>query len=89
MAIDPFTSHARAAVDPARLAFAIVPHDSNELAILPRAIYVGTAGNLVIRAADSGADVTLKNLAAGQIVDLRAQYVRATGSTAADLVGLA
>lgn len=89
MAFDAFSSHARAAADPARAAFSILPHDTNEVATLPRAIYVGTAGTLVLRAVDSAADVTFKNAAAGQIIDVRAQYVRATGTTAADLVGLA
>lgn len=89
MAVDAFSFHSAAAVDPARQAFAIAPHDSDELALLPRAIYVGTGGTLVLRAVDSAADVTLQNLAAGQVIDIRARYVRATGTTAADLVALA
>lgn len=89
MAIDAFSFNSAAAVDPARQAFTITPHDSDEIAVLPRAIYVGTGGTLVLRAVDSAADVTLKNLSAGQVVDVRARYVRATGTTAADLVALA
>lgn len=89
MSFDAFASYAAATVDPARSAFAIAPHDSNELAVLPRAIYVGTGGALVLRAVDSAADVTLKNVASGQVVDIRARYIRAAGTTAADLVGLA
>lgn len=89
MTFDPFANNARAAVDPARTAFAIVPHDVNELATLPRAIYVGTGGTIALRAADSAADTVFKNLSNGQILDVRAQFVRATGTTAADLVGLA
>lgn len=89
MALDPFAFHARAAGDPARSAFPITPHDTEELAVLPRAIYAGTGGTIVLRAVESTADVVFKSLAAGQILDVRAQYVRATGTTAADLVGLA
>jgi hypothetical protein len=89
MTFDAFASHSRAAVDPARDAFAIFPHDSSEIAVLPRAIFVGTGGDLVLRAVDSDADVTLKNVASGQVIDVRVQYVRAAGTTAADLVGLA
>lgn len=74
---------------PARQAFAITPHDSNEVDPLPKAIYVGTGGNLVGRAVGSTTDVTFKNLSSGQILDVRLQYIRATGTTAADLVGLA
>lgn len=75
--------------DPARLAFAITPHATNEVDPLPKAIYVGTGGDLVGRAAGSSADVTFKNLASGQILDVRLQYVRASGTTATNLVGLA
>ncbi len=74
---------------PARLAFAVTPHATNEIDPLPKAIFIGTAGNLVGRAVGSAADVTFKNLQAGQILDVRLQYVRATGTTAADLIGLA
>ncbi len=88
MVFDAFASHARSAIDPARGAFVITPHNSDALAVLPRAIFVGTGGSVVLRAVDSGADVTLKNLASGQVIDVRAQYVRASGTTAADLVGL-
>lgn len=74
---------------PARRAFAITPHDVNALADIPKAIFVGTGGTVILRAIDGEADVTLKNVASGQTLDIRARYVRATGTTAADLVGLA
>ena len=89
MPLDSFRLHAAAATDPARQAFPIVPHDNDELSLLPRAIYVGTGGTITLRAIDSSADVVLKNLSSGQLVDIRARYVRATGTTAADLVALA
>lgn len=89
MPFDAFAFHSHAAVDPARNAFPITPHDANELTVLPRAIYVGTGGTLVLRTIDSTADVTFRNLASGQVIDVRAQYVRASGTTATDLVALA
>lgn len=75
--------------DPARIAFAITPHASNEVDPLPKALYIGTGGDLVGRAVGSSADVTFRNLASGQILDVRLQYVRATGTTAANILGLA
>jgi len=75
--------------DPARMAFAVTPHATNEIDPLPKAIYVGTGGDIVGRAAGSSADVTFKNLASGQTLDVRLQYVRASGTTATNLVGLA
>ena len=74
---------------PARNAFAIALSDTVALPLLPKAIYVGTGGTIVLRGVDATGDVTLKNVGAGQIIDIRASHVRATGTTAADLVGLA
>ena len=74
---------------PSRLQFAISPHDTNPISPIPKAIYIGTGGTITLRGVDSQNDVVLKNVANGQILDIRAQYVRATGTTAADMVGLA
>lgn len=74
---------------PARQAFAVTPHATNEVSPLPKALFIGTGGNLVGRAVGSVSDVTFKNLQSGQILDVRLQYVRASGTTATDIVGLA
>jgi hypothetical protein len=74
---------------PARGPFAVTPHDSDALPIIPKALYVGTGGTLVVRGVDASADVTFRNVAAGQVLEVRARYIRATGTTAADLVALA
>ena len=87
-ATDRFHNQAPALSDPARAAFAIVPSDDQPLTILPKAIVARSAGAVVLRAVDSPADVTV-TLAAGQILPLRALYVRAAGTTAGALVGLA
>lgn len=89
MPADNFANFTPSLNDPARHAFAIAPNDAAALATIPRALYVGTGGALVVRCADSSADVTFKNVASGQILDVRASHVRATGTTAADLIGLA
>lgn len=88
MSIDTFSKYANGLSSPARDAFAIVPHDANELARLPKALMVGGPGTLVLRAVDAQADVGL-TVQAGQVVPVRARYVRATGTTATGLVGLA
>ena len=87
-AIDRFRNKTPALSDPARIAFAIIPSNDQALSILPKAIMVGSAGTVVLRAVDSPSDVTI-TLAAGQILPLRALYVRAAGTTAGALVGLA
>ena len=78
-----------AATTPSQGPFAVVPHDTNALAVLPKALYIGTGGNVTLRAPGSSQDVVFKNLANGQILDVRASHVRATGTTAADIVALA
>ncbi len=87
--VDRFDSQTDTASQPAREAFAITPHATNEIDPLPKAIYVGTAGDVTLRAAGSASDVLFKNVAAGQIIDVRARYIRVAGTTAADIVGLA
>lgn len=86
---DPFASHADSVAAPARRAFAITPHATNALSPVPKALFVGTGGDVVLRSIDGTADVTFRNVASGQVLDVRAEYVRAAGTTAADIVGLA
>jgi hypothetical protein len=74
---------------PARNCLAIVPNDASDLAAVTKAIYVGTGGNLVVRMLDSDADVTFANVPTGTVLPIRARAVRATGTTASQIVGLA
>lgn len=71
---------------PARGPFAIVPHDVNELPFLPKGIYVGTGGDVCLRGIDGTEDVTYKNLPSASYINVRAQFVRATGTTATNLI---
>jgi len=73
---------------PATRGVAVVPHDTNPLADLPKALWVGTGGNLTLRGSGGSGDVVLKNVASGSVVPFRAQFLRATGTTAADIVAL-
>lgn len=65
---------------PARRCFVITPHDANELAVLPKAIRAPSDGVITLRAVDSEADVAHPVLA-GEVVAVRAAYIRATGTT--------
>lgn len=73
----------------ATTAFAIVPDDAAALPAVPSSIYVGTSGDVTLRAAGSNIDVVFKAVPAGTILPVRASHVRAAGTTAASLVGLA
>lgn len=84
---DPFESQSDAAFAPSRAPFAITPSDADALALVPKGIYVGTGGDVVLRGIDGAADVVYRNLPDASYVAVRALYVRATGTTAADLIG--
>lgn len=71
---------------PARRPFTITPHDTDELPLVPKGIYVGSGGDVTLRGVDGVADVTYRNLPDASYIAVRAQYVRATGTTASNLI---
>lgn len=89
MSFDSFGSALDSLIAPARNCFAIAPHDVSTLPALPKAVYVGTGGTIVLRTVDSSQDVTFINVASGSVLDVRATIIRATGTTAANMIGLA
>jgi hypothetical protein len=74
---------------PSRTAFAITPHDSNAISPVPKAIYVGGGGNITLRTTEASSDVVFANVPDGAIIPVRARFIRATGTTATNIVGLA
>lgn len=87
--VDHFGNQIDSLSQPARHAFAITPHATLEIDPLPKAIYVGGGGDITLRAADSNTDTIFRNVAPGQILDVRVRYIRAAGTTATGIVGLA
>ena len=85
---DPFANLADHVSAPATRAVAVTPHDSNALADIPKALFVGTGGNIAMRGVNGSADQSWKNVPSGCVLPFRAQYVRATGTTAADILAL-
>lgn len=83
---DTFQSHARSLTSPPEHAVAIEPDDAGTLNVVTRALYVGAAGDLVVRMAGGGA-VTLANVSAGSLLPIRVDRVFATGTTAGSLLG--
>jgi hypothetical protein len=84
---DRFSAYADSLDSPAAQAFAIVPSDSAELPAVTKAIYVGSSGDVTLRPVRAAADVTYRNVPDGAYLTVRASHVRATGTTADDLVG--
>lgn len=87
MTSDRFGTYADAPDAPATQAFAIVPSDGAELPAVTKAIYVGSSGDVTLRPLRGTADVTYRNVPEGAYLTVRASHVRATGTTAGDLVG--
>lgn len=86
---DRFRHHADSPMAPASRAFAITPSDIAELPTATKAIYVGTGGDITLRPLDGSEDVVFTAFPAGGILDVRASAIRATGTTASGIVGLA
>ena len=86
MANDRFSNFSATPGSPATDAFTIIP-GTEPLPQVTNAIYVGTAGDVKIRAVNSVADVIYRNVPAGSYLSVRASHVYAVGTTAADLVG--
>lgn len=86
---NPFDNYADSPTAPALDCFDITPDDVADLSRVTKALYVGEEGDVVLRSALGASDVTFRNLPAGYILDVRVLAVRATGTTASALIGLA
>ncbi len=89
MSFDPFESSSNSLIAPAQHAFAITPSDTQTLSGATKALFVGTGGDIALEAIGSDSEVLFRNVASGSVLPIRIRVVRATGTTASDLVGLA
>jgi hypothetical protein len=71
--------------DPIHQAAAITPHDSNTIDEA-RALYVGGAGDVILTV--NGTDITFTGMLAGNIYPIYYTAVKATGTSATNLVAL-
>lgn len=86
MAIDSFATFTDSMVAPATAPYALTPSDTVPLPTVPRGIYVGSGGDVTLCGVGATADVTYRNLPDASYIAVRAAYVRATGTTAANLI---
>lgn len=71
-----------------RMAFAITPHDTNELAYVVSEIYVGGTGDLKVLFMNDTTAVTFKAVPVGTVIKGKIKRVDSTGTTATLLVGV-
>jgi hypothetical protein len=76
------------ATAPADFYEAVTPSDTVELTHISRAIYVGTGGNLVA-VRTTGAEVSFTAVPDGTMLPIRVKRIKATGTTATNIVSLA
>ncbi|WP_152036608.1 spike base protein, RCAP_Rcc01079 family [Burkholderia pyrrocinia] len=82
---DPFKGSLPTLTSSATSFFEITPSDTDPLPKLPRAIRVGVPGDVIAVGGD-GVAVPFRNCAAGEVLDIRAVQIKATGTTASNLV---
>lgn len=74
--------------NPAEYAAAVTLSDSTVLNPVPRALYIGVGGDVVVTMAADGADVTFKNVPTGTRLPVRVSKVKSTGTTASYIVAM-
>ena len=84
---DLYASNSPSLTSPAIDGQAVVPSNTALLTQVSRAIYVGAAGDISAELA-SGTQVTFTAVPAGMILPLRLSKIRATGTTAQNIVAL-
>lgn len=72
---------------PALNAAAVTPHNTTELSVYARGLYVGGAGNVKLTTSE-GSVVTFTAVPAGTILPCSAKLVWSTGTTATSIVAL-
>lgn len=85
MPIEDYTQqgHGEPAID----GFTVTPSDDDALTVLPRALYVSGAGNVVVKMF-KGTTLTFIGVPAGTFLPLRVTQVLSTGTTATGILGL-
>lgn len=89
MPFDPFASTIDTPSSPAEECFAITPDDLQDLPKITKALYIGETGDVAIVPGKGTSAVIFRNVQQGTILDVRTRAVRATGTTADGIVGLA
>ncbi len=86
---DTFASATDTVTAPAQSCFPITPEDNADLEYVTKGLYVGGGGDIVLRTKSDDVDIAFRQVPSGTILPVRAVAIRATGTSASDIVGLA
>lgn len=76
---------------PASHAFAVTPDDGTDLTVKPRALWIGTGGNLYVEmrdASEAAQTIAFLNVPSGTLLPIRPHKVRSTNTTASNIVAI-
>lgn len=88
--IAPWENYGTDVTSPCPNGAAVTPHDTNDLALVPRCLYIGTGGNVAVKMLDAdGAEQTLTfyNVPSGSILPVCPSRVL-TATTATNIIAL-
>ena len=85
---DPTSEFARSFDSPSASYFAVTPNDTTDLANYARSLYVGGAGTVVVDSPAGDTTISFVGVAAGTILPICVKRVRATNTTATNIVAL-
>jgi len=91
MTYDPSKDFYRDPSLPGRTAFIVAPTDTTDLPVYPKSLYVGTGGDVAVVPVGAADDtpIPFKNVPDGGYILLAVRRVMRTGTSAADILGLA
>jgi len=84
---DDFDDYQSGLDSPAIGAAVVTPSDDTDLPKSSRALYIGSSGNITVTMKD-GVDCTFSNVVVGTMLPIRATRVKATGTTATNIVAM-
>jgi hypothetical protein len=84
--VDRFQGYQDGPITPARQANMVTPSDTTPLPVVAKGLYIGSNGDVTLRAVDSPADAVYKNMTAGSYINVQVAYVRATGTSVTSIV---
>lgn len=87
-AVDVYVPDSCAMEKPVECGLAVVPSDTDDIPYVSRALYVGTAGDIMVALLKSTDPVLFKGVPKGSLLPVRVKRVYATGTTAADILAV-